>query len=258
VIATLSHSWHMSMRDLRSLARQPLWIAISLAQPLVYLLLYGALFEAIVDLPGFSSDSYIDFLAPGIVVVTALFSAGWAGLNVINDLDAGVIDRFLVTPVRRGAIISARLVAEALVTVIQAIIVVVLALVVGASFPGGVGGVAILIGCSVLLGAAIGGYSMALALVVRRAETVVGAVQLVLLPLGFLSSVFIERALMPGWIRAVADFNPVDWATVAGREAVSADPAWGTVLTRGGYLVAFALVGAWLAARAFRAYQRSI
>jgi ABC-2 type transport system permease protein len=63
---------------------------------------------------------------------------------------------------------------------------------------------------------------------------------------------------MPGWIQDVSRFNPVDWAVTAGREAVGADTDWSSVLAHGGYLLAFALVSAWLAASAFRAYQRSV
>ena len=64
------------------------------------------LFEVVADIPGFGSDSYIDYLAPGIVVMTASFPAGWSGMPVIEDLDRGVTDRLLVTPARRGALIS--------------------------------------------------------------------------------------------------------------------------------------------------------
>jgi hypothetical protein len=79
-----------------------------------------------------------------------------------------------------------------------------------------------------------------------------------LLPLTFLSSVFMQRELMPTWIQDVARFNLVEWATPAGREAVAAEVDWGFVFANGGYLTAFALVAAWLSTRAFRAYQRSI
>jgi ABC-2 type transport system permease protein len=254
----VSHSWYMSLRELRNLARQPWWIAISLAQPLVYLLIYSALFEKVAEIPGFTGGSYLDFFAPGIVVVTALFSGGWAGMNIINDLDRGVLDRFLVSPVNRGALIAGRLMQQAIITIVQSLIIVGLALALGADFPGGVAGVVLLIATSVLLGAGFAALSIALALLLRREESVIGAVQLLLLPLTFLSAAFMARELMPGWIQDVARFNPVDWAAEAGREAVAADVDWASVLSHGGYLLAFALAGAWLATRAFRAYQRSV
>jgi ABC-2 type transport system permease protein len=253
----LRHSWYLSLRQLRNLARQPWFIAISLAQPLVYLLLYTALFERVVEIPGFEAGSYLDFLAPGLVVMTAMFSGGWSGIGVINDLERGVIDRFLVSPVTRGALIAGRLMQQAIVTVIQSLVLVGLALAIGADFEGGVVGVAVLIATAIMLGTAFGALSIGLALAVRREESVVAAVQLLLLPLTFLSSVFIQRDLIPGWIRHAARFNPADWAVQAGREAVGADVDWSSVLLDGGYLAAFALACAWLGARGFRAYQRS-
>ena len=92
----------------------------------------------------------------------------------------------------------------------------------------------------------------------RKEESVIGAVQLLLLPLMFLSTVFMQRELMPGWIQDASRFNPADWAVRAGREAVAANGDWSVVVTYGGSLALFALASAWLATRGFRAYQRSV
>ena len=132
----------MSARHLRNLARQPWWIAITLVQPVIWLLLFGAVFKATADIPGFAASSYVDYLTPGIVVMTAAFAGGWAGMGVIEDLNRGVVDWFLVSLVQRQALISGRLVQLAIVSVIQSLIVIVLGLLVGARFPGGVTGLA--------------------------------------------------------------------------------------------------------------------
>ena len=251
-------SWFMTVRHLRNLFRQPAWIAISLIQPIVWLLLYGALFRKIVEIPGFGANSYIDFLTPGIVVMTCLFSAGWSGMGLIDDIDRGVVDRFLVSPASRGSLISGRLIQGAMVGVIQAAIIIVLGLIVGATYPGGIVGLAMLTLCAVLLGTAIGALSNAVALLSRREETMIAVSNFVLLPLVFLSSVFMASALMPGWMQSVAKYNPVNWAVQAGREALAAHGDWSIVLSRTGYLVIFTVVCTFLATRAFRVYQRSI
>jgi ABC-2 type transport system permease protein len=258
VSIAVAHSWFFAKRDLRNLARQPWWIAVSLAQPIIYLLLFAALFKRIVEIPGFGSGSYLDFFTPGVVIMTALFSGGWGGMGVINDLDRGVMDRFLVSPARRGALIAGRLAQQTLVSIVQSLIIVVLGLILGASYPGGVGGIAILFVAAILLGTGFGALSIALGLLLRREESVIAAVQFVLLPLTFLSSVFIAQNLAPGWIQSIARFNPVNWAARAGREAVGPDADWGVVLPHLGYLLAFTLVCAFLATRAFRVYQRSV
>jgi hypothetical protein len=149
--AALAQTRSMTIRHLRELWRQPWYVAITLVQPVIWLLLFGALFKRVVEIPGFGGGDYVDFLTPGIVVMTALFTAGWSGMSVIEDLNRGVMDRFLVSPVSRGSLIAGRLGQLAITIAIQSLVVVGLALAVGARFPGGIPGVALLVACSVLL-----------------------------------------------------------------------------------------------------------
>jgi ABC-2 type transport system permease protein len=256
--AVIANSYDMTRRWVRALVRQPWWIAITLVQPVIWLLLFGALFERIVEIPGFAAGSYEDYLAPGIIVMTAVFSAGWNGMGTINDLERGIMDRFLVSPVSRAPLIVGPIAQVAIIVVVQSLIIVGLALAVGASFPGGIGGIAALILASVLLAAAIAAFSNAVAVTARQEETLIGVVNFVALPLTFLSSAFMQLSLAPGWIQEVAKFNPVNWAAEAGREAVATGTDWGFVLERMGLLLALAMVSVWLATRAFRAYQRSV
>ncbi len=249
---------YMTMRHLRELWRQPWFVAVTLVQPVIWLLLFGALFKKVVEIPGFHGHSYIAFLAPGVVVMSALFNSAWSGMALIEDLNRGVTARFLVTPVRREALIAGRLVKEAVVVVIQSLIIVVLALIVGATFPGGLGGVLVLFAVSALLGAVFGGLSNGFALIMRQEEALIGAVQFIALPLTFLSTTFLQSNLMPAWIRHVADFNPANWAVIAGRAATSSHPDWGLVASRAAFLAALLLACLAFATRAFRSYQRSV
>ena len=102
----LRHTRALTVRQLLALWRQPWFVAITLVQPMIWLLLFGALFKKVVEIPGFHGGSYIDFLTPGIVVMSALFSAGWHGMAWINAIDRGIMDRFLVSPVSRFALIA--------------------------------------------------------------------------------------------------------------------------------------------------------
>ncbi len=249
---------YMTVRHLRELWRQPWFVGVTLVQPVIWLLLFGALFKKIIDIPGFHGHSYIAFLAPGVVVMTAMFNSAWSGMALIDDLNRGVTARFLVTPVRREALIAGRLVKEAVVVVIQSLVIVALALIVGASFPGGPGGVAVLFAVSALLGATFGALSCGFALIVRQEEALIGAVQFIVLPLTFLSSTFLEASLMPSWIRRVSDFNPVNWAVLAGRGATSSSPDWGVVASRCALLAALLVACLAFATRAFQSYQRSV
>jgi ABC-2 type transport system permease protein len=257
VITASRHTWYLSARLLRNLSRQPAWIVISLIQPLIYLLIFAPAFRSVVQIPGFGGGSYVDYLVPGIVVMTVLFSGGWAGMGVIEDMDRGIMDRLLVTPVSRTAIICGRLLQGALLAVVQAGIIIVIGLLVGADYPGGLLGMAVLLGASIFLGEGFAALSTGVALLARKEDTLIAAANMLLTPLMLLSAVFMRIELMPHWIQTAARYNPVNWAVAAGREAMQASVDWNAVLRHAGYLLAFAAVCALLATRAFRAYQRA-
>jgi len=103
-MTALRHTKQVALRYIRALLRQPAWIGISLLQPVIWLLLFGALFKRTADIPGFSGGSYIEFLAPGVVVMLAVTSAGWVGMGFIEDINRGTMDRLLVSPIWRGSL----------------------------------------------------------------------------------------------------------------------------------------------------------
>lgn len=255
-MTTLRHGIYMMQRHLLNLWRQPIWIAVTLIQPIVWLLLYGALFKNVTRIPGFHTRSYIQFLTPGIVIMSALFSAGWSGMAVIDDIDKGILDRFLVSPVRRGSLIVGRLLNGSVIIVVQSLIIIALSIVVGAR--PSAAGVVVLIVLACFLAAGVGCLSMALALIARREETVIAAVNFFVLPLTFLSTAFMQRSLVPRWIQHASSANPVNWAVEAGRNAVLPGTDWGMVLTRLGLLAALTAICVALATRAFGAYTRSV
>jgi ABC-2 type transport system permease protein len=256
--ALVADSAHFVARQVRALLRQPAFLVITLVQPVIWLLLFGQLFKRVADIPGFATGSYIAFLTPGIVVMTALFSSGWAGMGFIIDMERGVLNRFLVTPAPRGSLIAGNLGYLALTSVIQSLIIIGLGLATGARFPGGPASLVAMVVCAVLLAAAFGSFSNALALLLRSQESVISVAQLLVLPLSFLSSSLMPENLLPGWIHGVARFNPVNWAVTAGRESLHADVDWGLVAGHAGWLLLLALGVGWLSTRAFRAYQRSV
>jgi ABC-2 type transport system permease protein len=252
------HTGYLTHRMIMSTLRQPAFVVIMLIQPMIWLLLFGQLFRRVVELPGFATGSYIDFLTPGVVVMTVLFTSGWAGMSFIDDMDRGTMDRLLSSPVSRGAMMLASVLNQAVTIVVQGVIVVVVGLLLGASFPGGVLGVLVMLLAAVLLAAAFSCLSNGMALIVRTSESLIGFSTMLTLPLSFLSSAMMAREAAPEWIQTVSSYNPVDWTVVAAREALSADPDWSAVLLRLGGLFAVAVAMGWIATRAFRSYQRSL
>ena len=120
----------MIVRQMRNLMREPIWIVLLLVQPMVWLLLYGQLFKRVTHLPGggFGTTSYIEFLAPAIVIMNAFFGATWSGMAMVSDLDRDVIPRFLATPVSRVSLVVSQIVRSALTALIQGIIILLVAL----------------------------------------------------------------------------------------------------------------------------------
>jgi ABC-2 type transport system permease protein len=239
--AIATHTSLMTGRQLRAFARQPAYMVISLIQPVIWLFLFGSLFRKVVELPGFGAPSYLDYLVPGVVIMSALSSSMWSGMTVLEEIDRGIMDRFLVLPLHRSAIINAALGWAA-----------------GAHYPGGMAGVVILIAGSVLIAIVFSAFSNTIGMLARQRETIIGINTFLLLPLTFLSTAFMATALMPHWMRIVADGNPVNWALVAGRSAMSASPDWAQVLAHGGALALLAAGVTALSVLTFRAYQKSV
>ena len=253
------HSVYLTGRAVHTFLRQPAYAAITLVQPVIWLLLFGALFKSVVHIPGFSGPgSYLEFITPGVIIMTALFSSGWAGTVYIEDMNRGVMDRMLASPVRRGAMMMSTLAYQGLTTIVQTLIVFAIAFVAGARFSGGAAGIVITIVASVLISVIIASLSNAVALLVRQQEALIGISQFIVLPLQFLSSAIMDIQLAPEWVQRIARYNPVDWAVVASREALFSGTDWGAVWPRLGALVALAIAMAWLGTRAFRSYQRSV
>ncbi|MGH3095099.1 MAG: ABC transporter permease [Streptosporangiales bacterium] len=257
--AIVTQVGNLTLRELRAALRQPFYIAVTLVQPMIWLLLFGQLFKSVVHLPGFSGGgSYVEFLTPGVVIMTALFASGWSGMGFIQDMDRGVMDRLLVSPTSRGSMMAGKLANTAVTTVVQTLIVLLVAFALGARFHGGALGVVVTVAAAILLAVSIGSLSNALALLVRREETLIGVAQFLNLPLMFLSSAIMAEQAAPAWMRHVMAYNPVNWAVSASRAALGAHTDWSGVLFHGGLLLAVAVVMASLATLAFRSYQRSV
>jgi len=257
VSATLQDSVHLVGRRLRPLLRQPVYLAFTLSTPVIWLFLFGQLFRGITVLPGFPSGSYLSFLVPGIVIMTAMLSSGWAGTNYVADMDRGILDRLLVTPTRRVAIVAGDLGTQAITTVVQSLIILGLGLLAGARFPGGVGPAVALLVAAVLVGWSFAALSIAVALLVRRQESIIAIFNFLGLPLSFLSSTLMPAQLMPAWIQAISRFNPISWGVTVGRQLLAPAVAWGTVGSHLLYLLALAAALIALCSAAFGSYQRS-
>ncbi|WP_342586050.1 ABC transporter permease [Xylanimonas protaetiae] len=230
-MSALTHTAMLAARARRSTMRIPVFAGMQIVQPLIWLLLFGQLFESVVEIPGFSSPgaTYLEFITPGVVMMTAMFGAAWAGTGIVEDSERGVMDHLLASPASRVAIQLASLVWFSVVAAVQALVVLGVAWLCGARFDGGLTGVAVMLAGVVLLTCVFAAMSNAVALLTRQQEALIGISQGLTIPLMFLSSAVMDTRLSAGWVETAARFNPFDWAVVAGREALSATPDWGLV-----------------------------
>src|SRR5262245_47938418 len=136
----IAQTWWLTHRQLKALLRQPGVLVITLLQPMVWLFLFGNLFRKIIELPGFGTTSYLDYLVPGVVVMNAVSSTMWSGMGTIEDIERGTLNRFLTAPVSRGAIMNASVIVQAISTALQSIIIVLLGWAAGAHYSGGPAG----------------------------------------------------------------------------------------------------------------------
>ncbi|HEX6520632.1 MAG TPA: ABC transporter permease [Streptosporangiaceae bacterium] len=256
---TLTHTAYLTGRKMHALARNPWVLAFSLVQPAVWLFLFGELFRRVIDIPGFRfGGSYLDYLIPGIVAMNAMSNNMWAGMTMIEEIERGTLNRFLVSPASRIGIMNATVAEQAVATSVQTLIILLLGMAGGASYPGGVGGCVVLILASILVGIVFGALSNITGMLLGSREAIIGVYTFFMLPLMFLSSAFIQTSLMPGWMQAIASRNPLNWVVQVGRSVLAANPDWGAVAVRCGGLLVLAMACVALSVVTFRSYAKNV
>lgn len=255
---TLVQTAQLTLRELRPLARQPLYILFSLMQPMVWLLLFSQLFGRVAELPGFEGGNYLSFMLPGVIAMTAIFGSTWLGTGFIQDMQRGVMNRFLVSPARRHALLLAKAAQNAVTLLVQVVIILGIGFLMGARYSGGPLGMLAALAAIVLLATGFGMFSTALALLFGRQESLIATSNFLIMPMMFLSSALMAPTMAPDWIRTVAGFNPVEWTVATTRAGLGAAPDWGTILSGLGGVLAFAVALSACATLAFRSYQKSV
>ena len=235
----LSDTWHQVVRGLRTQFRIKVFIFINLVQPVLWLLLFPQIFKSLSGLIGIS---YLELLAPGVVVMTVLFGSAWSGMGMLHLIDMGILSKMLATPVSRVSIIVGVVISSMVVLVMQAIIIFIVAIIMGVDVVTGAPGVFLAIFLVILLGLGFAGFSNGLALLYKRAEPLMGTINFVTLPLMLLSSIMMLPELLPGWLDTARQFNPVDYAVVGVRGLVLTGYDWSELW------LSLVILAAWAAA----------
>lgn len=251
----LADTWHLFGKYMRITLRMPMWTFFTLIQPLIWLVIFGQLFKNMYQASVPAGGHYMDFLVPGIVIMTVLFGSAWSGVSLLRDITSGTVDRMLVSPISRVAIVLSRVLHSAVQVVVQSAIILLVAVLLGAKINLAPQHLVLMLLVVLLLGVAFASISNGLAILMQREEPLVAIGNLMTLPLMLFSSALMPAALMPAWIHTVARFNPIDHAVEAVRSVLSLTPDLGVYAVGAGVVLVFAAVTTIWAISAFNSLR---
>ena len=264
--AFLSETFVLYQRSMKKQLRRPIAIYFSLIQPVIWMLLFGQIFNRIAGMnrQAFGDKSYFQFFVPAVLLQTLLFGAAQSGIGIINDMQSGFLNKLLTTPVHRMAILLGRILGDLTRMILQGLIIVLIAWLAGqlqsdpVRYEYGPAGVLAALGIAVMFGVGLASFNVFLALKTRSTESTFLIANFLTLPLLFTSSAQLPVPLLPEWLQHVARVNPVTYAIDAmrvllnGRQAVpDAEPAR-LILQAVAILSVIAAVTLTMAVRSFR------
>lgn len=209
----VSDSWTMTRRELAHWARQPVQVVVGLAFPVMMLLMFGFLVGGGRGVDG----EYVEFLVPGMLVLTMAFGLEGTMTAVTQDLGKGVIDRFRAMPMSSSAVLVGRSAADMLQSAVGLAVLAGVGMLLGWRWHGSAGAALTAFALLLLLRFAMLWIGIYLGMVAGRPELVV-AVQILVWPVGFLSNAFASPASMPGWLGSVVEWNPMSATATAVRD----------------------------------------
>ncbi|WEL17272.1 MULTISPECIES: ABC transporter permease [unclassified Halorhabdus] len=209
--------WTNFMRWNINAIRNPFVVVSSLLQPIIFLVLFTQVFGNIAGGALQTGINYETYLLPAIAVQIALIVASSSGIGLVDDIESGVFQKTLVTPMNRAAVFLGKTLSELVRIVVQVVIILVLGVVLGAEVATGIPGALAIVGIAVLFSLWFLAFSNTVALITRDQESTIIAANMVQLPLLFVSSAFLPVSEMKPWIQTVATYNPITYGVDAAR-----------------------------------------
>ena len=240
----------MLRRSANELLRVPGAAIPGVLAPTIFFLGLTAVFGSLALLPGFDATSYASFMIPVSMLQGAGFTGAAAGVNLARDIETGLFDRFLASPAPRWVLLASIVLPASIRALIPASVLFVVAMIVGANFPGLVGMVvAVLLVMGMAIVAALWGATLALRFKTQAAAPLM---QSVMLALVLSTTAYAPQELLTGWLSTVAQINPITDVVEGTRQgfvgAVSWSGTWPAIVALAGFIV----VLGWFALRGMR------
>lgn len=248
--ATIRQSFTMAYRGLVKVRRTPEQLFDVTLMPIVFTVMFTYIFGGAI---AGDVGSYLPVIIPGILVQTNITSSIVTGVQLREDMDKGVFDRFKSLPIARIAPLAGALLADTVRYAIATTITFTVGIIMGLRPEGGAAAV-VLAGLLVIVVAwAISWIFAYFGVVARTASSVSGIANLVLFPLTFLSNAFVPTDTLPGWLRWFTEVNPISHLITAVRELINHGAVTGDLWIS---LLGAAVIVAVFAPLTVRAYMR--
>lgn len=203
-------TYALAQVELIKLFRDPTELFSRAVQPVLWLAIFGQVFSRVRGVPT-GGASYLDFMTPGILAQSVLFSAIFYGISVIWEKDLGIVHKLLVSPANRGALVLGKAIAAAFRGLVQTVVIYGVAWAMGVAINWSVLPILGVL-LAVVAGSAIfSTFSLIIACLVKTRERFMGVGQVLTMPLFFASNAIYPVAMMPTWLKIVARVNPLTY-----------------------------------------------
>jgi ABC-2 type transport system permease protein len=236
--------------QMRLLLREPVWIIIVMIQPLLYLALFAPLLEPISKTKGFPPGDAWQVFVPGMLIQLGMFGSMFVGFGIIAEIRFGTVERMRVTPASRLGLLLGRVLRDALVLLVQAILLTLVAVIFGLRVP--LIGALLTVGLVLLLGIALASLSYAAGLWLKSEDALAPLLNMISVPVLLLSGILLPMTLAPRWLLRLSQANPFSHIVDAARAAFRDDLGNSQLVIGTACAAALAVLGLWVANRTFQ------
>lgn len=202
-------------REMKRYRKSRSGVLIRLIQPAVWIIVIGNTFagtQPLIQSVGFAGE-YIEFMAPGVIILTAIFTSIFGGVNTLWDRRYGFMNKALTAPISRSSIALGKMLAISLISALQASLILGIAFAIGVSFPNPLL-IAPIMAIVILFSLGFSGISVMVAATAKSQETFWGIINFLGMPLFMLSPALFPLELLPEWLATAARLNPVTYTVL--------------------------------------------